>query len=523
MSRRAFLLAISIVTLIAVLRVRSTHRIFAQVIDEPVHIAAGYNWLVQQRYDLDLEHPPLARAVLALALSIKRQIPPVETDWVLRGNALLQTEGRYKHNLAWARSGNLIFLIIALVATTAWSARHLGRTGALVSAAVYACIPPVLGHAGLATTDMAGAAMFPLALLTFERWLDERSMRNTLLLGLAAGLGLLCKFSFLVFFPPAALIVALFHSRRLRVSWSYLLLAAVVSIGVIWAGYFFHTAPVEEARPGGAKLVGYAIGGPLHERAMWVARNVPLPAPLFVYGLFNVKAHDINGHRAYLLGEWADHGWWYYFIVALAVKTPLALLALAVIGCCLRNRTAAMTTLVAFVVLMTTMTASINIGVRHILPMMAPLSIAAAAGLIELWRRNRVFQVASVALGGWLALNSVAAHPDYVAWFNEAAGTRPERILTDSNLDWGQDVLRLRRVIRNRSIRVWTASIFTNADLDALGFPPRYGIDLGAPPRGWLAISEMELAVKGGDDAYPWLLGQPYERVGKSIRLYYLH
>ena len=39
-------------------------------------------------------------------------------------------------------------------------------------------------------------------------------------------------------------------------------------------------------------------------------------------------------------------------------------------------------------------------------------------------------------------------HPDYLAYFNELAGDEPERILADSDLDWGQDMLRLSARLR---------------------------------------------------------------------------
>jgi hypothetical protein len=41
---------------------------------------------------------------------------------------------------------------------------------------------------------------------------------------------------------------------------------------------------------------------------------------------------------------------------------------------------------------------------------------------------------------------------------------------------------------------------------------------------GWIALSETSYAALGGDrtDAYRWLRGHPYRRVGKSIRLYYV-
>jgi hypothetical protein len=40
-------------------------------------------------------------------------------------------------------------------------------------------------------------------------------------------------------------------------------------------------------------------------------------------------------------------------------------------------------------------------------------------------------------------LSSGLAHPDYLAYTNELAGSEPEKILADSDLDWAQDMKRL--------------------------------------------------------------------------------
>jgi hypothetical protein len=57
-----------------------------------------------------------------------------------------------------------------------------------------------------------------------------------------------------------------------------------------------------------------------------------------------------------------------------------------------------------------------------------------------------------MALLVWFFAGSLLAHPDYLAWFNEAAGHHPEKIVVDSNLDWGQDMLRLARILREKHI-----------------------------------------------------------------------
>jgi hypothetical protein len=126
-------------------------------------------------------------------------------------------------------------------------------------------------------------------------------------------------------------------------------------------------------------------------------------------------------------------------------------------------------------------------------------------------------------LVAWLATDGVLAHPDYLPWMNAFAGSHPERVLSDSNIDWGQDLVRLARECRRRNVDDLGALVFMRADPARLGLPKLHHIAPLEPSRGWIAISETEIALWDGYNpkAYRWLLDRPdFIRVGKSIRLY---
>jgi hypothetical protein len=238
-----------------------------------------------------------------------------------------------------------------------------------------------------------------------------------------------------------------------------------------------------------------------------------MPPREYIGGVLQVRAMNADPPKAILFGEVRKGGWWYYFPVALFFKTPIPFLILAAAGISRRREVA----LVAGVILAIAMTSDINIGVRHLLPLYAPLAVAAAAVRVR-WL--------VVACTAWLVVGSALAHPDYLPWFNGFAGREPHRVLNDSNLDWGQDVLRLVRLARDEKIPSLTTSLATNAPLDHLGLPPRADLQALQPVHGWLAISELNIAL--GRDLSPeirvWLdellRDRPYRRVGKSIRLY---
>jgi 4-amino-4-deoxy-L-arabinose transferase-like glycosyltransferase len=540
--RWRWITAYVLVALIAVVRIAATHHVYSETMDEPVHIVAGFDWLTGAGYGLDPSHPPLERILSALPAAMERLPPPPPEvqDFVGRGNTLLYALDRYEHNLAHARWGNLLLFLVGIISVCLWAQRLFGRGVALLAMALFASLPPILGHAGLATTDLAVAATIPLALLLLERWLDRPTLGRGAALGLGIGLGLLSKFSFVLFFPLAVAVVGLVRwlerrRQQAAVSGKSASLAIGVAFLVVWGGYRFDVGTIKQAHPQGMdgmqqmvpKFAGPTVG--------WMAERIPVPAPLFIIGVAMVKTHDKVGHTAYLLGQVRQHGWWYYFPVLFFYKTPLPFLILCAWGLGLllhrawrwREYRGLEVALIPIALLLAVMPSSINIGIRHILPIYAPLAIVAAHAAIEIWRR-RSDLFGRVALAGllvWLFVGVGLAHPDYLPWFNEAAGGHPEEIAVDSNLDWGQDVLRLVRTVRTQHIDHFWILYFGNADLGRHHLPAE-GIEPWMERPGWYVVSETVLHIdrEARRGAYNWLVKnyKPVGRIGKSMLLYHV-
>ena len=200
----------------------------------------------------------------------------------------------------------------------------------------------------------------------------------------------------------------------------------------------------------------------------------------------------------------------------IGIKTPIALLILAIAGAWFVTRRE----FIAFplAILAISMSSNINIGVRHILPVYVPLSILAAIALsrAQWW---------SIALAAWMVIGSLAAHPDYIPWANAFAGRHPERIVLDSNFDWGQDVVRLRTACRREHVDTLATFLFGTTDQRQIGLPPYRPIDPYTHQTGWIAVSESAIIPAQARDpvAYLWLTsGYRYQRVGKTIRLYHV-
>jgi hypothetical protein len=278
-------------------------------------------------------------------------------------------------------------------------------------------------------------------------------------------------------------------------------LTALTAFLLIWAGFRFTASPYTSAAERPHRTIDAVVGasGTLHDLAYALAESVPLPAPALFQGLTWVWEKNAQERGGYLFGVTSNTGWWYFFLVALAVKTPLPFLILAAIGGAglLREawhqkswRPFAPVAMALISLVSISLLGRVNIGLRHILPIYPLLAIVAAYGASRLWRvaRPRLVGRASVlGLLVWQLVASAHAHPDYLAYFYELAGHHPERILLD--LDWGQDLLRLADTLRSRGIDEVAIAYFGTADLSRHNLP-RFRLLLPyQPTTGWIAIS----------------------------------
>jgi len=510
---------------------------YGPTIDEGAHIAAGMQWLDQSRYAYEPSTPPLARVADALGPYLAGARSTFNPDMWHEGDDILRSTGNPAAMLALARPGTLVFLLLAAGAIWRWSCRLGGEPTALCALALFLALPPILAHGGLATTDMAAAATFTLAMLATMRWLERPDLYRSLALGAAAALMVLSKFTVFLFFPTALAPVLFWRlwvggDRRQPIQHrlygvAFALLTAAV---VIWGGYRFSVGSLgyEPALVG--QHIAAAAAHPSSGLAATIAKLPIYPAHEFVRGIFDTTRR-VDAHRdpVYLLGQLSQGGLWYFFPVDLIAKTPLPFLIAAALGMvmlvrrsrALRDWRIAAPALAAFGVLAGSMASPVDFGIRYLLPIYPLLAIAAGTALLALARGKGWDKVTACVLVLWASADSVTAFPDYLPWFNALAGQAPQAVAINSDLDWGQDVKRLDQKVRALGIHRIHVAVLEQSEYDLRAYIAGYE---KLPPServgGWIAVSQYMLHEQPG---YAWLRAYtPVATVGSSILLYHL-
>jgi 4-amino-4-deoxy-L-arabinose transferase-like glycosyltransferase len=441
--------------------------------DEVVHIPPGYHYLTARDFRLNPEHPSLMKMWATLPLLL---IKPergaanasVNQDW---GERTLNTSmnfwhvnrAHYKAISFWARLPMIVITLALGLLIFIYGRQLFGSQAAVFAVALFSLEPTMLGHGWIVHTDIAAAFGYLLFFFVLQHFCRAPTFRRAVYFGLATGFALLTKFSLIIIVPVfvVALAYAVWRGPRLGQARARIILhcvlAVVLVVIAINAAYFFRhpvLAPQDAAFINGTMHV-------LSPRAMVGFKVLTKFLPTYyVFGLYTVVVHNRLGHPSYLLGQYSNMGWWYYFPVAFALKTSLPFLFLSAgalvwsLWCVIAKRERKLLALLLplTLYLIVSMTGHINIGVRHIAPVFPFLFLLGGAALDRLLRahwRPKLARILVVILIGWMVVDTVRAYPDYMSFTNELTLGRPGwQVLSDSNVEWGQDVGALARYLK---------------------------------------------------------------------------
>ncbi len=544
--------------------------------DELAHLPAGYSYLTQKDMRLNPEHPPLMKDLAAIPLLFIKNInfpseigawkEDVNGQWDFGFNFLYQNGNPVDKMIFWGRIPMILILILLGFYIFKWTKELFGQRAALLALFLFSFSPTFLAHGRLVTTDVGAAAGVFIATYYFIKTLQKSTKKNIISAGIAFCLAELCKFSVILllpFFGLLALIWWLVKLGNFKQTLKILVLVFVIGFLLIWPIYQYHVLnypPERQVRDAGVALSDYPD---LIKKPILFAADKPILRPYAQYltGLFMVFHRAAFGNTTYFLGEVSNLGWKNYFPVVYSIKEPLTLHILTLIallyaawlikkpfwqntfqrtGSWIKNHFPEFSML-CFIGLYWTVSlvSSLNIGVRHLLPVF-PFTILLVSGMIGNLIKSPFLKLKLTILGIlilWQAVSVISIYPHFLAYFNELAGGPSHGYIytVDSNLDWGQDLKRLKNWVDEKGIEKIYVDYFGGGD------PQYYLKEKYAPwwgqrnpeefPKGnYLAVSATFLQGGKGELApgfnqptgyYRWLNKYtPITKIGYSIFIY---
>lgn len=531
------------------------------IVDEVAHIPAGYTYDKDLDYRLNPEHPPLAKALAGLPLIFDKNIKGPESNWSWDGinqwesgwYMLYDAGNNPKHILDLSRLPMMLLMIGLGLFLFKWAAELYDRKVGLVILTLYAFYPDVLAHGRLVTTDIAAAFGFVVATYFFDKALKKKTWKWIIFAALAFALAQLLKFSaFLLFFIFFALaVIRAIVDRKETTFWIefwknfktyfWVCFLSVVAVWIVYLPFVFKTPSDVEHKLIEMNLTDDPRTLPLRNFLHFFENNSILRAlGHYLLGIFLVIGRVGGGNKTFILGHLSDKSIPWYFPVAWLLKTPIPIILLAlgsIVAVIMRwkkisseNKWILWVILVPIIVYWGfTLKGQLNIGIRHLMPTVPFVLLLIGFTIHPIINGGKNWQKFVLGLLViYMITSTLANYPNFIPYFNEATpkNQRFERLM-DSSLDWGQDLLRLKKYVDDNNIKSIKVDYFG-------GSVPSYYMPQAkewhsayGPTSGWLAVSatfyqsSKLVGEQEGKWSYGWLDAyKPEAIIGGSILVF---
>jgi hypothetical protein len=493
--------------------------------DEVPHLTAGYCYIKTGDYRLNFEHPPLAKMIAALPLvglelKLDTSIPAwsQNREWAFAERFINHNTVPAQTIIFWGRLPMVLLGILLGLLVYTWAREVYGHVAGLAALVLFAFCPNMLANSALVTMDVANCLFSMLTLYAFYHLLKKPTWRLAALTGCALGGALGTKLTSFGLLPVMAILAVIFALKE------------------------------GSGRPSPAKVVS-RLAVIIAGAALVIVLAYRVTAVGHYVDSLTYFVQDIGkgGRPAFLFGKYSDRGWFYYFLAAMLVKTPIPSLAAMVlaVACLVRRRRVSteewFLVIPAVFLLAAASLSRLQLGLRYVIqvyPLMFILAGGAISGVLAArpLRLNRGAWVVA-ALLVWYCVGTVRIFPHYLAYFNELVGGPKNgyKCLLDSNLDWGQDLPGLAKLLEREGEPELILSFFGTA------WPGNYGITYQEfysynlanrreahmnslnPRREFFAISANSLQCLYYPDKtiYDWVKQrQPLATVGYSLFVY---
>lgn len=459
---------------------------------EPAFLASGISHWALGNFELYRVNPPLPRMLAAVPVLVAG----CETDWssfsdrpgsraeFSVGEDFVRANGdRSMQLIIYARWACVPFFVVGSYFAYRWAKDLYGSAAGLVTLVLWTFEPNLLAHAELVTPDSACTSLGLTAGYTFWRWLKSPSWQNAVIAGFCLGLAELSKTSwiFLFFLWPALWIVwgcanfgyhewaSSSDSRRAWPPFCHLALILLLPVYLINLCYCFDGvgSRVKTYVFVSALLTGESVSGtPGNRFATGFIGNLPVPLPKqYILGL-DAQKRDFEDypHKSYLRGEWKQGGWWYYYIYGLLVKIPsgvcilLALVSVWRVGHSRRvpliDEFVLLSIAISLLILVSAHT-QFNIHLRYAFPCWGLILVFLGQSSFLLAGRSGVVSTVTYAMLMYGIVSCLSTYPMHLAYFNDFVGGpyAGYKHLSGSSLDWGQNFLILKDLLKKQSVQ----------------------------------------------------------------------
>ena len=432
-------------------------RNFSPATDEIAHLPSGYSYWKTGQIILNPEHPPLVKLMASFPLlfmdlkfdpSDPNLVGPIRNEWSFGSKFLFSNN--IDRLLLWGRLSVMLLSLLLGFYIYKWASEMFSSKAGLLSLFLYAFMPVMIANAQFVTTDLPLASFSFIAFYYLWKFVATGLKKHLAYFGLFLGLALSSKFSAVVFLPLVAIFIFIYAWRSCQGELA-LRIRRFVNLAVL------------------AAIPAFAV--------MYFSYLMPTDSGFYLKGLKSVYANWKPGYYLYLNGVFSQSGWWYYFLEAFLIKTPIPALIAFTASILFYKKikidgwSKALVFLPMLFFAFVTSIKAQNISIRYLIPSI-PFLIIYTGGAIDTIIQNSkipplggkdrstllsgkrqnypeqkfyILIFTFLIFSGWYVFSAIRIYPDYIAYFNELVGGSKNgyKYLDDSNIEWGHDLKRL--------------------------------------------------------------------------------
>ncbi|MBI2676588.1 MAG: glycosyltransferase family 39 protein [Candidatus Yanofskybacteria bacterium] len=501
---------------------------FSPATDEIIHLPGGYSYWKTGEIVLNPEHPPLVKLMASfplLFMDLKFDADdvnlagPFKKQWTFGSKFLFSNDA--DRLLLWGRLPMMLLSVLLGFYIYKWGSEMFSRKAGLLALFLYAFMPVIITNAQFVTMDLPLASFSFITFYYLWKFVTAGLKKHLAYSGLFLGMALSSKFSATIFLPVVALFILTYAWQRggeLNVKMRRLanlsLIMAIPAVAVIYFSYL-----------------------------------MPADSGFYLRGFKSVYANWKPDFNLYLNGKFSPDGWWYYFLEAFLIKTPIPALVAFAASILLYKKikmdswSKALVFLPMLFFAFVTSAKAQNISIRYLIPAIPFLILYAGGYLSKIFNfQFSIFNKFSIVnfktililvLAVWYAYSAFSIYPDYMPYFNEFIGGSKNgyKYLDDSNIEWGQDLKRLGKYqAKNPETKViysWSHSSPEYYRVSMSNFKQADESGWWREPKGrfavntFLLIRMQLLSEQKKDPALNWLaLYEPVDKIGQSFFVY---
>jgi len=554
--------------------------------DEAVHLTAGYEYLKYRDFRWNPEHPPLAKEIAAIPLlfmdiKASHETPAYfELDQYPHANNFLHVKNKKKSDLMLnvSRAMMVIFGFIIMLVIFFWASEIAGGKIALVSVALFAFSPIFLAHTPLITTDVSSASFGFLSFYMIWKLFETTKPIYLIFAGISMGLSLSSKHSAIIILPIAIIMFSIqsaMKNETMKKITSLIAKGSRLKQAGLFTIYFIIFLMLINQSFLGISLVALLalIVMVLHVIKLLETRNIIIDyflcvsfmslvyillalivTPVFYFdyassifsgdlfksfnNLIYVLYQSSQGHRypTFLNGQHSWTGFWQYYLFVFTAKASIPLIVCLVGSTILiftdrkaRKPLVFLLLPVFIYIFLITAFNKAQIGIRHAI-FIFPFIMVPAAVLINSIKEKiggKLAIIVAILLIISQGITAVKTFPDYISFTNGLL-FKPQNAymhMSDSNLDWGQNVKKLIKYLKNKgSPQIKTCMYYQNS-LVSNGYK-NYTVVTGEmineSLKGILVVDVQKYNLFPG--SLKWLKEnhKPDKIIGNSILIYHL-